>query len=127
MRRLVELHEQRKADIKLKLTKLKWKYSITFDVWTSKNQLSFFGFTIHYIDDNWVMKEGLLAFKFFGIADRLLGVTADNASDNTTVMENLENYYALSYPENGFSVLGYQIECLPHVVNLAAQQILKMF
>ena len=67
---------------------------------------SLFGFTIHYISDDWQMKDNLLAFKFlegehdgeslsvafidvledFGIADRLLGVTADNATNNSTMM-----------------------------------------
>jgi hypothetical protein len=77
--------------------------------------LSFFGFTIHYMDDKWVMQEGLIAFKFLEeehdgaslaksmvdvledlqIADRLLGVTADNASNNSTMMAKLETYYTL--------------------------------
>jgi hypothetical protein len=45
-------------------THFKSKLSVTCDVWTSKNQLSFFGFTIHYIDDDWQMQQELLAFKY---------------------------------------------------------------
>jgi hypothetical protein len=101
MRRLEELYLQQKHVLKKKLNSFKSKFSITCDVWTSKNQLSFFGFTIHFIDDEWNYQEALLAFKFlerehdgqslskafiavledFDIADRLLGVTADNASN----------------------------------------------
>ncbi len=40
------------------------KFSVTSDVWTSKSRLFFFGFTIHYIDNDWQVKEELLAFKF---------------------------------------------------------------
>jgi hypothetical protein len=145
MRRLVELYNQKKHEMKERLNGFNSKFSITCDVWTSKNQLSFFGFTIHYIDDDWQMKEELLAFKFlegehdgknlsvafidvledFGIADRLLGVTADNASNNTTMMAHMENYYSEKYPEAGFSVAWNQVECMAHVLNLGAQQILK--
>ena len=106
MRRLEEIYNQKKQEMKERLNGLNSKFSITCDVWTSKNQLSFFGFTVHYIDDDWQMKEELLAFKYlqgdhdgkslsiafievledFAIADRLLAVTADNASNNSTMM-----------------------------------------
>jgi hypothetical protein len=43
MRRLEELYLERKDQLKYKLQSTKSKYSITCDVWTSKNQLSFFG------------------------------------------------------------------------------------
>lgn len=105
------------------------------------------GITVHYIDEEWKMNEGLLCFKYleeehdglslskamievleeFGIAERLLGVTADNASNNKTMMAHLEQYYNLKYPKSGFSVDWNQIECLAHVLNLGAQQILKEF
>jgi hypothetical protein len=124
MRRLDELYDQKKHEMKERLNSFKSKYSITCDVWTSKNQLSFFGFTIHYINDDWQMKEQLLAFKYlegehdgeslsrafidvledYGIADRLLGVTADNASKNSTMMAHMEAYYHERYPEADFNV-----------------------
>jgi hypothetical protein len=147
MRRLDELYLLMKGQLKQKLHSFKSKYSITCDIWTSKNQLSFFGFTIHYIDDDWRMKDGLLAFKYlkgehdglslakemieileeFEIADRLLGVTADNASNNSTMMACLQAYYNSKYPNSGFSKDWNQIECMAHVLNLGAQQILKSF
>ena len=147
MRRLDELYDQKRHEMKERLNGFKSKYSITCDVWTSKNQLSFFGFTIHYIDDNWQMQQDLLAFKYlegehdgkslsvafidvledFGIADRLLAVTADNASNNSTMLAHVETYYEQHYPEAGFSVAWNQVECMAHVLNLGAQQILKDF
>lgn len=147
MRRLDELYAEQKEALKVKLNGFESKFSITCDVWTSKNQMSFFGFTIHFIDDNWVMQQNLLAFKFlegehdgkslseaflkvideYEIADRLLGVTADNASNNSTMIKHLQIYYNEKYPESGFSVQWNQVECMAHVLNLAAQQILKEF
>ena len=147
MRRLEELYLQKQNDLKEKLNSLNSKYSITCDVWTSKNQLSFFGFTIHYIDDDWKVVEHLLAFKYlesehdglslskamievlenYGIADRLLGVTCDNASNNSTMLAEIEKYYSVKYPDCGFSVSWNQVECMAHVINLGAQEILKNF
>jgi hypothetical protein len=63
----------------------------------------------------------------FGIADRLLGVTADNASNNSTMLAHIEEYYSKNYSEAGFSVAWNQVECMAHVLNLGAQQILKEF
>jgi hypothetical protein len=105
------------------------------------------GITIHFIDEVWQTQEGLLAFKYleeehdglslckammevledFGIAERLLSVTADNASNNSTMMAHMEKYYKEKYPTARFSVIWNQIECLAHVLNLGAQQILKEF
>jgi len=102
MRRLEELYNQMKDKLKEELNSVTSKFSITCDVWTSKNQLSFFGFTIHYIDDEWNVQERLLAFKLleeehdgqrlanvflkvltdFELTHSLLGVTEDNTSNN---------------------------------------------
>ena len=93
------------------------------------------------------MKDGLIAFKYLGeehdgeslskamievledlgIVEGLLGVTADNASNNTTMLNHVERYYQDKYPGAGFSVAWNKIECMAHVINLGAQQILKEF
>ena len=38
------------------------------------------------------------------------------------MMLHLQNYYEEKYPGSGFSAVWNQIECLPHVINLAAQK-----
>ena len=93
------------------------------------------------------MQQRLLAFKFFeeehdgkslskemiavllefGIADRLLGVTLDNASNNTTMLLEVHKFYNENYPDAGFSVAWCQVECLAHVINLGAQVMLRKF
>jgi hypothetical protein len=147
MRRLDELYIQVEENLKKKLQSFKSKYSITCDVWTSKNQLSFFGFTIHYIDDNWVMQQHLIAFKYLedehdglslskamlgvlenlGVLDRLLGVTVDNAANNSTMLAAVETYMLQKHPDAGFSVNWNKVECMAHVLNLGAKEILKRF
>ncbi len=84
MRRLEEMYNEKKKEMKKRLNRSKSKYSITCDVWTSKNQLSFFGL-------------------------------------------HMEAYYTQNYANSGFSVLWNQVECMAHVLNLGAQQILKEF
>jgi hypothetical protein len=118
VRRMEDCYIDVKSIMKARLNRLESKYSITCDVWTSKNQISFFGFTIHYIDEHWQLQDELLAFKYlegehdgeslsvvslphymltthkamievlqeFDICDRLLAVTADNASNNSTML-----------------------------------------
>jgi hypothetical protein len=43
------------------------------------------------------------------------------------MLAEVEKYYAANYPDSGFSVVWNQVECMAHVLNLAAQQILKGF
>jgi hypothetical protein len=52
----------------------------------------------------------------FEISERLLGVSCDNASNNTKMMAYLEEKE--KYPNAGFSVEFNQIECIAHVINL---------
>jgi hypothetical protein len=63
----------------------------------------------------------------YGIAGRLLGVTADNASNNSTIMTHLQTHYVENYPDAGFSVAWNQIECMAHVINLGAKEMLKNY
>lgn len=55
------------------------KISVSWDVWTSKNQISFLGITIHYIEDNWELKNGLVAFKFLETKKNHTGLELSNA------------------------------------------------
>ena len=61
------------------------------------------------------------------VTPRLLGVTADNATYNSTMMAFVEEYYQENYPESAFNVGWNQVECMAHIINLAAQQVLKNF
>jgi hypothetical protein len=38
------------------------KLSFTLDGWTSKNQISFLGITVHWINENWKLKNTVLDF-----------------------------------------------------------------
>lgn len=96
--------------LKERLKSTSSKISVTGDCWTSSNNLPFLGVTAHYIDSDWTLKNTLLAFEYvdgehsgerlasslislldqFNISSKFLMITTDNASNNKTMIEQLE-------------------------------------
>ena len=116
------------------------KVSFTTDTWTSPAQVPFMAVTAHYIDDDWVLQSILLDFVCipsshtgerichafrdvietkYNFGDRIMGVTLDNASNNTTFMEKLIESNPFFNETNHF-------RCFAHVVNLAVQSMLSV-
>jgi hypothetical protein len=62
-----------------------------------------------------------------GIAERILGITCDNASNNTTLIHEMEKVYHEKYPNAGFSLVWNKFECFAHVLNIGVQDIFKNF
>ncbi|KAJ6642912.1 putative AC transposase, partial [Pseudolycoriella hygida] len=130
--------------IKLKLAKVCGKFSITLDAWTSKNGLPFLAIRAHWINDHWEYETILLDFchvigKHGGLnmskifldclrrfdlpLSKILGVTLDNAYSNDTFISTLESH-GIKVNTN-FSSKENRIRCMPHVLNLSVQDILK--
>ena len=61
------------------------------------------------------------------VLKKIIGVTSDNASNNLSMVNELEKYYEDSHPMVQFSAYRNQIGCSAHVINLAAQEMLKEF
>lgn len=147
MNRLQELFDLKQAALKKLLQTTTSKISITCDLWTSGNTLSFFGITGHWVDEDYEYQERLIAFKYvegehdginlcneimlllerFGIVEKLMGITADNASNNTTMIKEMEKVYKDKYPSSEFTLTWNKIECLAHIINLAGQALFKNF
>ncbi|KAJ6639606.1 putative AC transposase, partial [Pseudolycoriella hygida] len=125
-------------ELKEEIAKVPGKISITMDSWTSKNWIPFLAIRGHWIDDDWNYKSKLLDFAyiegnhsgekhsqiFIKCVKRLklpfskiLAITLDNASNNDTLFKWLI--------EHGLSPERNQVRCMPHIINLAAQDILK--
>ncbi|KAJ6646911.1 putative AC transposase, partial [Pseudolycoriella hygida] len=125
-------------ELKEEIAKVSGKISITMDSWTSKNWIPFLAIRGHWIDDDWNYKSKLLDFAyiegnhsgekhsqiFIKCVERLklpfskiLAITLDNASNNDTLFKWLI--------EHGLSPERNQVRCMPHIINLAAQDILK--
>jgi hypothetical protein len=59
---LIELKYQKSIEeLKLELQGFPSKFSVTLDLWTSKNNLSFQGITGHWLSDDWDKKSELLS------------------------------------------------------------------
>ena len=56
-----------------------------------------------------------------------MGITADNATNNTTMIEQMEKKYLEKYPAVEFTLVWNKIECLAHIINLAGQAFFKNF
>jgi hypothetical protein len=54
-------------------------------------------------------------------------ITADNASNNTTMIKEMEKVYREKYPDAEFTLIWSKIECMAHIINLAGQALFKNF
>ena len=114
------------------------KIHVTFDGWTSRNQLSLLGINCFFVDQQWRYRRLLLALPAVSgrhtgdnlaneVADVLaewdigsdcLGyIVLDNASNNDTAMRALGK-------EFGFDPEERRLRCLGHVINLAVKQLI---
>ena len=119
------------------------KVSIAADAWTSPNKLAFLAVLGYYVTDDWELKEVLLGFEQikgahtgmnlamiieevlnrYQIADRLLGFTSDNASNNTTLSKALTS--ALECLSIHWDCESYHIPCMAHVIQLILGAFMK--
>jgi hypothetical protein len=113
------------------------KISIALDCWTSPFGQAFMAITGYFIDVDWVYREVLLGFKPLhgahtganmstvlletlidhGIQDQVFGLTTDNASNNKTLIDSLQQ--ALPSDVNII-----RTPCLAHVIQLSLNQLL---
>lgn len=115
------------------------KISFTVDAWTSIRSKSYYGVTVHFIDKQWKIHS--LAIDFIpsngnhagvdiatlvhdslektGLTDKIQGFTVDNASVNTTFLQQLENI--LRSKAVTFNSKEQHFHCFAHVLNLAVQ------
>jgi len=115
------------------------KINLTIDAWTSGNKLPFMAITAHWIDTRYERFNTLIGFErlrgshtagnmsdvmikvldMYEIRESINCITADNAVVNDGIFLDLELEMQDWSQEDG------QIRCLAHVLNLAAQTVLK--
>jgi hypothetical protein len=113
------------------------KISIALDCWTSPFQQAFMAVTSYFIDIDWNYQEILLGFEplhgthsginlsavllglleQYKITNQVLAVTTDNASNNKTLLANLQE----SMPDNTPVI---RVPCIAHVIQLSLKQLL---
>jgi len=115
------------------------KINLTIDAWTSGNKLPFMAITTHWIDTRYERFNTLIRFErlrgshtagnmsdvmikvldMYQIRESINCITADNAVVNDGKIFDLELKMQDWSQEDG------EIRCLAHVLNLAAQTVLK--
>lgn len=118
------------------------KLSIALDCWTSPFQQAFMAITGYFIDQDWNYREILLAFEpLHGshsganlstvlldllqqhqIVDRVLAVTTDNASNNTTLINSIQESIQALELENYVTTI--RIPCIAHIIQLSLRKLL---
>ena len=107
---VVAKYQASKAQLQLQLNDVE-TINLTVDLWTSPKGKAFLGITGHWVDANWHLRDVLIDIvevrglhsggyiadyvvkslrRDFGISEKLFCITADNASNNTTMAKAIE-------------------------------------
>ena len=112
--------------------------------WSAKTRKSYYGITIHFIDDDWILRSIASDLKlargkhagsdiaqifhnvteFYEISEKIVGITLDNVSANTTFIEELEKILTSKSIE--FDKEDQHFRCLAHIINLGVQDLLQL-
>ena len=132
--------EVKQQKLKEKILNLDSQISFTTDCWTSSNNIAFMGLTGHWIDEDWKLHATTLDFLELGkshtgihlyealmkvidtyeINHKMLGITLDNALNNTGMIKELD-------ADDGSSFQNFHhIRCFAHVLNLGAHAALNV-
>lgn len=116
-------------------------FSYTVDAWTSEWRVPFLGITAHWIDESWKQNSIVLGLELlegshtgvnmaaafirvlehWNLQEKPFFLTADNASNMKTMATELE----LELGSDIFDSKENRIPCIAHIINLAAQDILR--
>ena len=120
------------------------KIAISLDGWSSTNKHSFLGIIAHYLTAEWELVEEMIGFESLTdchsgailaqvvnsvlekhkISDRVLSITTDNASNNGTLIKELNSYINEAMAKGFFNGKITHIPCLAHVLQLALKALL---
>ncbi|XP_020267641.1 zinc finger BED domain-containing protein RICESLEEPER 2-like [Asparagus officinalis] len=142
---LLKLYQKEKRILKQTLKLVPSRISLTTDLWTSSTSDYYMSLTAHYIDEQWILQNKILALshvsppysgailveklfhllKEWGIEKRIFTVTLDNASYNDAFMKILKDHPALKehFVSNGEFL---HVRCCAHILNLVVQDGLKI-
>lgn len=121
------------------------KLSLSLDCWTSPFNQAFMGIVASYITKDWSLENTLIGFEHLdgphtgaelakvvfqcavknGIEKRIMAITTDNASNNSTLLASIQEMILELTKENGYFKNRVQhIPCFSHVIQLGLQALL---
>lgn len=126
------------------LNKNKSKFAFTVDAWSSKTNKSYYGITIHYINDEWQLISTALDFipsegnhagidiaqifykvaELYKVLHKISGITLDNVSANSTFIEELVKI--LKSKGIYLNLKDIHFRCMSHILNLGVQDMLNL-
>ena len=107
---LISLYKKKLAALKESFRKVQFSFTLTSDIWTSSHQRTcYVSVVAHYLDDSYALNKRVIGFRTmdeshngeaianqilevvrdFEIDGKILSITLDNASANTTAVEFL--------------------------------------
>ncbi|CAB5382253.1 unnamed protein product [Rhizophagus irregularis] len=130
--KIMTYYEEDKVKMKALLKDLPGKVSFTMDCWTSPSTKSFLSITAHFINKEWNLQNiiidfiqtqdshtgsnikdaFLLGISNMSLESKIMGITTDNASNNSTFMTSL-------------SIWEQHIRCFAHSINLSVKEALS--
>lgn len=140
-RQLQELVQERQQTL-LRTLPMDAKLSIALDCWTSPFRQAFMAVTAYFLDKEWNYREILLGFEpLHGahtgsylstvllellqkhrIEDRVLTVTTDNASNNSTLLDSIRGTLQSLELPNHMPII--RMPCIAHVIQLSLKELL---
>ncbi|CAL9012312.1 unnamed protein product [Prunus brigantina] len=138
---VVKLYDKEKKKLMNVFSTLKGFIAVTSNMWDGGNNLPFICVTAHYIDENWLLQKRIIAFhllefphtgssifhammnvfKEYNITHKIFSITFDNASNNSSTIEQFKHVLHPSYGGNFF-----HMRCVCHIINLMVQDGLKV-
>ncbi|KAG2696536.1 hypothetical protein I3760_07G062900 [Carya illinoinensis] len=100
------------------------KVSITTDMWTSGQKISYMVITCHFVDPDWHLQKRVLnfcnCFIDWGIENKVSTITVDNARYNDVALRVLKDVFSL---KKKLSIGGqlFHVRCCAHITNLLAK------
>lgn len=139
---LTAMYKVRKQVVKKELDQATTAIHISFDLWTSPNQMAIIALFGHFLDEQYRYQSRLLAFRrhlgshsgerialtlyeaiqSWGIGQQLGVAVCDNASNNDVCLQHLFPYFINRIPVN--SIRQRRIRCFGHILNLVAKAFL---
>lgn len=138
---IIREFENMQKDVQLLLQNVTSRISFTVDGWTAPNSRSCYGVTAHFLNHIWnpiafaldlipsqgqhkgrdIAKVFFECIKFYGIHEKIGGITLDNAASNTTFIKELGTLLMAENIE--FNTEDQHFFCFAHVLNLAVQDL----